>query len=214
MTAMGAGSVLSLLHSFERPVLVLHGHKHIASARKLEGMRDGEGDVILASAGSAATAQRWSPRTDERWADANSGGDAVRIWPSFNVVELDGDALAIETVSFGWKGRSAGRLANRPLVWAERRGARWSVTPTTSSEPRMGPALRDNRAHVRLWASARHALRLAARALASGRVTLLARSTLVCIGLSNRTRRTRLPSSLAKGPCRNDLIGSASRRPA
>jgi 3',5'-cyclic AMP phosphodiesterase CpdA len=157
MTAMGAGSVLSLLHSFERPVLVLHGHKHIASARKLEGMRDGEGDVILASAGSAATAQRWSPRTDERWADANSGGDAVRIWPSFNVVELDGDALAIETVSFGWKGRSAGRLANRPLVWAERRGARWSVTPTTSSEPRMGPALRDNRAYVRLWASVRHA---------------------------------------------------------
>ena len=157
MTAMGSGSVLSLLHSFERPVLVLHGHKHIASARKLEGMRDGEGDVILASAGSAATAQRWSPRSNERWSGAaESTNDPVRIWPSFNVVELDDGALTIETVSFGWKGRSAGRIVSRPLVWAERDGARWAVTPTTMHEPRVGPALCDNRAIVRVWPSARH----------------------------------------------------------
>lgn len=157
MTALGAGSVLSLLHSFQRSVLVLHGHKHIASARKLEGMREGEGDVILASAGSAATAQRWSPRSAERWpTPGDESMDPVRIWPSFNVVELDGPALAIETVSFGWKGRSAGQLATRPLVWAEQDGARWDVTPTRASEPRAGPALAENTGLVRLFPSSRH----------------------------------------------------------
>ncbi|MBN8611122.1 MAG: metallophosphoesterase [Deltaproteobacteria bacterium] len=176
MTAMGAGSVLSLLHSFERAVLVLHGHKHIASARKLDGMRDGEGDVILASAGSAATAQRWSARADEQWSGApHTGCDPVRIWPSFNVVELDDAALAVETVSFGWKGRSAAQLASRPLVWAERLGARWRTTPTTAHEPRMGPALASNGSLVQLRTSHRHgrarfdSRRVRALALGEGR---------------------------------------------
>lgn len=154
MTALGAGSFLSLLHSFGRPVLVLHGHKHIASARKLEGTRDGEGDVLLASAGSAGTAQRWSPRTAERWEAPDL--THPRIWPSFNVVELDGEALTIETVSFGWKGRSAGQLATRPLLWAERVGARWRLIPVTSSEPDAGPTLVRNEAIVRLSTSRRH----------------------------------------------------------
>lgn len=146
-----------MLHSLERSVLVLHGHKHIASARKLEGMREGEGDVMLASAGSAGTAQRWSPRSAERWpTPGDESTDPVRIWPSFNVVELDEGALTIETVSFGWKGRSAGQLATRPLVWAEQRGARWEVTPATMAEPRTGPALAENEGLVRLWASSRH----------------------------------------------------------
>ncbi|MFO0712797.1 MAG: metallophosphoesterase [Sandaracinus sp.] len=154
MTAMGAGSMLSLLHSFDRAVLVLHGHKHIASARKLEGTRQGEGDVILASAGSAATAQRWSPRASERWSGGgDEASDPARIWPSFNVVELDETALTVETVSFGWKGRSAGQLVSRPLLWAERDGSRWRLTPTESREPRMGPTLRDNTSLVRLRTS-------------------------------------------------------------
>jgi 3',5'-cyclic AMP phosphodiesterase CpdA len=158
MTALGAGSVLSLLHGLGRAVLVLHGHKHIASARKLEGTRAGEGDVLLASAGSAGAAQRWVPQHAERWSGAgDERTDPARIWPSFNVLELGAGSLSVETVSFGWKGRSAGRLATRPLLWAEQREARWAITPVAHGETHAGPALRDNRAHVLLARSSRHA---------------------------------------------------------
>jgi 3',5'-cyclic AMP phosphodiesterase CpdA len=157
MTALGAGSALSLLHSLGRAVLVLHGHKHIASARKLEGVREGEGDVLLASSGSAGTAQRWAPHGAERWdAPGDDRADPARIWPSFNVIELDDGALTIETVSFGWKGRSAGRLATRPLAWAEQAGARWELTPVSHGETHTGPALRANSDLVRLRASSKH----------------------------------------------------------
>lgn len=154
MTALGAGSALSALHSLGRPVVVLHGHKHIASARKLDAVREHEGDVLLASAGSAGTAQRYLPPHTERHA-ARGGVDPLRIWPSFNVVELDDDAMTIETVSFGWKGRSAAQLATRPLVWAERHGARWELTPTDAGDTRTGPTLASNVAHYALTPSAR-----------------------------------------------------------
>ena len=38
MTALGAGTALSTLHALNRAVLVLHGHKHYATARMLSGM--------------------------------------------------------------------------------------------------------------------------------------------------------------------------------
>jgi hypothetical protein len=127
MTALGSGSALSMLHAMGRAVLVLHGHKHVATARKLERVREGDGDVLLASAGSAGTAQRWT---------ATAVPDAARLWPSFNVLELTNDALAVETVSFGYKGRSRAAIAYRPLVWAAREGAEWRLAPVPG--PRAG----------------------------------------------------------------------------
>jgi hypothetical protein len=125
---------------------VLHGHKHYASARKLEATEGGQGDVLLVSAGSAGTAQRWSP---------TSAHDTARLWPSFNVIELDGEALSVESVSFRWKSRSNGELAYRPLVWAEREGPRWRLAPIEGAEPRGGPLLEANESRVRLSPSRR-----------------------------------------------------------
>ena len=142
MTALGSGSALSMLHAMGRAVLVLHGHKHVATARKLERVREGDGDVLLASAGSAGTAQRWT---------ATAVKDAARLWPSFNVLELSNDALAVETVSFGYKGRSRAALAYRPLVWAEREGAEWRLAPVPAPVAgEVGPALRKDESIVTL----------------------------------------------------------------
>lgn len=150
MTALGAGTALSTLHDMKRAVLVLHGHKHYATARKLEATEARQGDVLLVSAGSAGTAQRWSP---------TSPHDTARLWPSFNVIELEGDAMTIEAVSFGWKGRSAGEIAYRPLVWAEREGARWKLMPIEGGETRAGPSLIANESRVRLMPARRFGAR-------------------------------------------------------
>jgi 3',5'-cyclic AMP phosphodiesterase CpdA len=146
MTALGAGTALSTLHTMNRATLVLHGHKHVASARKLEAPEEDQGDVLLVGAGSAGTAQRWNP---------TSAKDTARLWPSFNVVELEGDALTVEAVSFGWKGRSAGELAYRPLVWAAREGARFRLEPVRRSPSSQGPTLRSNESRITLLASPR-----------------------------------------------------------
>ncbi|MEM1415944.1 MAG: metallophosphoesterase [Myxococcota bacterium] len=130
MTALGAGTALSTLHTLGRAVLVLHGHKHNATARSLDATTAGQGDVIIASAGSAGTAKSLMQQTTRR---------AARIWPSFNVVELDEDALSIEAVSFGWKGRSRGVIDQWPLVWAGREGSQWQVAPAPVSSPKVGP---------------------------------------------------------------------------
>lgn len=145
MTALGAGSALSMLHALGRAVLVLHGHKHVATARKLDRVRRGDGDVLLTSAGSSGTAQGWT---------GSAVPDAARLWPSFNVLELEGDALSVETVSFGYKGRSAAAVTYRPLVWAERRGAEWSLAPVpTSLDDRVGPELTLDESTVTLRSS-------------------------------------------------------------
>src|SRR5262249_28416442 len=94
MTALGAGTALSTLQTLGRSVLAIHGHKHYATARMLEGMWEGHGDVLLVSAGSAGIAQRWHDQ---------SVLDSARLWPSFNVIALDGNQIAIDTLSFGWK---------------------------------------------------------------------------------------------------------------
>jgi DNA repair exonuclease SbcCD nuclease subunit len=58
MTALGAGTALSTLHAFGRPVLLLHGHKHFPTARLVQGLVSGFGDLLIASAGSAGLRER------------------------------------------------------------------------------------------------------------------------------------------------------------
>lgn len=147
MTALGAGTALSTLHSLKRAVLVLHGHKHYATARLLSSVSARQGDVIVSSAGSAGIAERWTP-TD---------GDAARLWPAFNLVEVGEGRLRIDTFSFGYKGASAGKVARRPLVRALQRGPFWEVDRADASEPaHVGPRLRDNRVTYRLAPSRTH----------------------------------------------------------
>jgi metallophosphoesterase superfamily enzyme len=153
MTALGAGTALSTLHELGRPVVVLHGHKHVATARKLEGTRSRHGDVIVISGGSAGSSQSWT---------VGDVPDAARLWPSFNVLELEEDAalstLSVDQVSFGYKGRSSATVVRRTLLEAERDGARWHLLPFASEERfsgRAAPHLAENRAAVRLCRSSR-----------------------------------------------------------
>jgi len=141
MTALGAGTALSTLHTLGRAVLVLHGHKHYATSRLLDGMAAGHGDVLVVSAGSCGTAQRWS------------GGEtqnAARLWPSFNVIEWDEPHLRIDSVSFPWKG-GAGPIALHPLVRAVRSGATWHIEKQPfGSEAAAPPELEHNSSVIRL----------------------------------------------------------------
>jgi 3',5'-cyclic AMP phosphodiesterase CpdA len=129
MTALGAGTALSTLHTLGRAVLVLHGHKHYATSRLLDGTVQGHGDVLVVSAGSCGTAQRWSSGETQ---------NAARLWPSFNVIDWRGEDLSIDTVSFPWKG--GGSLSVYPLVRARRDGAAWNIerlplVPESDAEP-------------------------------------------------------------------------------
>lgn len=117
MTALGAGTALSTLHTLGRAVLVLHGHKHYATCRLLDGTFEGHGDVLVVSAGSAGTAQRWAPGETQ---------NAARLWPSFNVIDWSHQELRIDTVSFPWRGAS-GPIASYPLVRARRSGSQWLI---------------------------------------------------------------------------------------
>jgi 3',5'-cyclic AMP phosphodiesterase CpdA len=145
MTALGAGTALSTLHTLGRAVLVLHGHKHYATTRLLKGTRAGHGDVLVASAGSAGVAQRWSHVESQ---------NAARLWPSFNVISWDEPALAIDTVSFPWKG-GASTLATKPLVRATRDGYEWQNERLGGRElAEREPDLDVNESVVRLTPSA------------------------------------------------------------
>ncbi|MEM9193443.1 MAG: metallophosphoesterase [Myxococcota bacterium] len=126
MTALGAGTALSTLHTLGRPVLVLRGHKHYPTVRMLDATFQNHGDVMLVSAGSAGTAQSWSH---------GHGHDVARLWPSFNVIELDDDLLEVETASFGWKGNSAGELVYRSHVRARRSEQHWIQEPLPPAPP-------------------------------------------------------------------------------
>jgi 3',5'-cyclic AMP phosphodiesterase CpdA len=101
MTAMGAGTALSALHTFGRPVVLLHGHKHFPTARLLRGMTDECGDLLIVSAGTAGRRERVQATRDP---------DAARLWPSFNVVQMDAGAIDVDTVSF------APRRTGRPSL--------------------------------------------------------------------------------------------------
>lgn len=110
MTASGAGTALGLLHALDRPVLVLHGHKHYPMVRLLRGVQEGQGDVLLASAGSAGTAEPWRPSKHSQ--------DA--IWPSFNIVDFDGEDLVLQTVAYPSVKRERESVARRLLLHARR----------------------------------------------------------------------------------------------
>jgi 3',5'-cyclic AMP phosphodiesterase CpdA len=120
MTALGAGTALSTLHALNRAVLVLHGHKHYATARMLSGMTAGQGDVLLVSAGSCGTVQSWFPTTAK---------DAATLWPSFNIIELSPDRVRVDVAYFGYRAEAVGHINSRPIVHASRERAHWRVSP-------------------------------------------------------------------------------------
>ncbi len=148
MTALGAGTVLSILHTLRRPVIVLHGHKHYANARHLGATRQGQGDVLIVSGGSAGVAQSWFPTTAR---------EAARLWPSFNVLELSPDGVKADVVSFAYRGEALGETRVVPLVAAERDGVRWHPQPV-SDEPEKAPErqLENNTLICTLHPSVRH----------------------------------------------------------
>jgi 3',5'-cyclic AMP phosphodiesterase CpdA len=148
MTALGAGTALSSLHMLGRAVLVLHGHKHYATARLLKGLREGCGDVLVVSAGSAGIAQAWNPEA--------IGSETARLWPSFNVLELEGDELRVDTVSFGYKGSSLAKPYRRPLVCARREGAHWTAVPVQDRFRSERRRLLRNECSLRLLPSVTH----------------------------------------------------------
>lgn len=138
MTALGAGTAISTLHTLGRAVLVLHGHKHYATARLLDATIAGHGDVLIASAGSAGTAEQWTL----------AASSTARLWPSFNVVEWEADRVTIDSIGFGYKGRSLGVTEPRPLARARRDGAQWRQEPIDPAElVGGGRRLALNRAH-------------------------------------------------------------------
>jgi len=146
MTALGAGTALSTLHALGRAVLVLHGHKHYATARLLSSLVAGQGDVLIVSAGSCGSVQSWFPTTAR---------DAATLWPSFNLLELSPERVRVEVISFGYRGDAAGTVHSRELVNAERSGPHWRATPV-GSENNLdhSPSLERNELTCQLVASA------------------------------------------------------------
>jgi len=136
MTALGAGTALSTLHAFGRPVLLLHGHKHMPTARLLRGMTSGCGDLLLASAGTAARRERVHAARDP---------DAARLWPSFNVVDFGAGGLRIESVSFFPK-RSTRPSIRRLLAHVRREGPKWEIVSGTFRVKDPAPRVRRDEA--------------------------------------------------------------------
>lgn len=118
MTALGAGTALSTLHSLRRAVLLLHGHKHFPTARLVHGLTDDAGDVLIASAGSGGRRERLHATQDP---------EAARLWPSFNVLRMEGDRVEVEAVSFPPRRSTRGprQPVRRYLANVSRRDARW-----------------------------------------------------------------------------------------
>jgi 3',5'-cyclic AMP phosphodiesterase CpdA len=123
MTALGAGTALSTLHTFGRAVLLLHGHKHFPTARLVRGLLDDSGDVLIASAGSGGKRERLYGTHDP---------EAARLWPSFNALRLEGDRLEIEAVSFSPK-RASRPAVRRDLAKVVRREKRWEPDAASAS---------------------------------------------------------------------------------
>jgi hypothetical protein len=129
MTALGAGTALSTLHTFRRPVLLLHGHKHFPTARLVRGLDANSGDVLIVSAGSAGRRERL---------DATQDPEAASLWPSFNVLRIDGDAVEVQAVSFASR-RSTRTPVRRDMANVTRHEARWEPG-AVSGRPRNGSA--------------------------------------------------------------------------
>lgn len=130
MTALGAGTALSTLGSFGRPILVLHGHKHYPTARLLKGVRVDEGDILIGSAGSSGRVSHWRPTELPREA---------RVWPSFNRVRIDGARVTIDSIAFSDR-KPDKEVQLRRLVSAAFSGPRWELSPApTGTDPRPAP---------------------------------------------------------------------------
>jgi 3',5'-cyclic AMP phosphodiesterase CpdA len=121
MTALGAGTALSTLHSFARAVLLMHGHKHVPTARLLRGMITGSGDLLLVSAGSAGRRER---------VHATRHPDAARLWPSFNLVHFAEDHVRVQAVSFS-PNRSTKPPFRQDLARARRVDHKWDPETVT-----------------------------------------------------------------------------------
>lgn len=143
MTALGAGTALSTLHAYGRPVVVLHGHKHFPVARALVGPHSGHGDVLLLSAGSAGMSLAWTE---------GDLPDVARLWPSFNVLSLDEQArtLAVDVVAFRpFEGDARESVqTRRPLLRAQGEGGRWTLTPVDGDPVAVGSHMRSVEATV------------------------------------------------------------------
>jgi hypothetical protein len=122
MTALGAGTVLSTLHTLGRAVILLHGHKHVPTARLVTGMSDTCGDVLIASAGSAGTRER---------VHATRHPDAARLWPSFNLLRLSADEVQVESVAFSPKPKTKRPPVRRQLASARVAGPKWQRQPVS-----------------------------------------------------------------------------------
>jgi 3',5'-cyclic AMP phosphodiesterase CpdA len=142
MTALGAGTALSTLHTLGRAVVVLHGHKHYPTARLLKGLGAGDGDVLLTSAGSCGKAQDWS---------TGDWDEAPRLWPSINVLELTPER--VDVVSQAWSpAEPSRRNSPRALVRARREARRWELEPSAPARP-FEPIFATNEANVALLTS-------------------------------------------------------------
>lgn len=143
MTALGAGTALSTLHSFERPVVVLHGHKHYPAIRALRGPHNEQGDVLLVSAGSSATTLSWN---------ASSLPDVAQLWPSYNVFTIERGELSVNVVAFD--PRKPGKTADqdvhviRPVLRAQQEGRRWNVLPVDGHPVSIGPKMQSVKASL------------------------------------------------------------------
>ena len=146
MTALGAGTALSALHTFGRPVLLLHGHKHMPTARLLRGMTDGCGDVLLASAGTAAKRERVHATRDP---------DAARLWPSFNTVVFDEGRVHVDAVAFSPK-RNTRPPLRRVLARVSASGPKWERKAMTFRVSDPSPRVQRDEASYLLSPSASH----------------------------------------------------------
>jgi 3',5'-cyclic AMP phosphodiesterase CpdA len=140
MTALGAGTALSTLHTLGRAVLLLHGHKHVPTARLVTGMTDGSGDLLIASAGSAGTRERVL---------AARHPDAARLWPSFSLVRLSEDEVQIESLAFSPK-RKTKPTIRRQLAHARRTGLKWKPEPPSLRVDGPAPRVEVDEAFYRL----------------------------------------------------------------
>jgi hypothetical protein len=142
MTALGAGTALSTLHSLGRGVVVLHGHKHHPAVRLLKGLGD-EADVLVTSAGSCGRAQ-------DLWSGGAGWEDAPKLGPSLNVVEVTADG--VEVTSQAWSPTEPTRR-NSPhqLVSVRRQGRRWELRAPHRPRP-FEPVLALNKSVVRVRA--------------------------------------------------------------
>jgi 3',5'-cyclic AMP phosphodiesterase CpdA len=137
MTALGAGSALSTLQAFGRPVFVLHGHKHYPTVRTLRASLVGQGDLVLLAAGSAGLALSLDDGDEE---------SSALLWPSFHVVEIEGPAVHVRTVAYF----DDAPRATRTLLRVVATGAGWRVDEVDDRITHQSPKLLYNESHFAL----------------------------------------------------------------